>query len=110
MDVQVIYVAGKQFDAIARGHRIISDQPFPSGQDRGMTPPELMLSAIGSCAAYYAVEYLRARNLPTDGLDVRVNGAKGGKPVRLTEIGITVHLPSLSEDRREGLLRAVHTC
>ena len=35
-----------------------------------MTPPELFLASLGTCAAYYAAEYLNARDLPADGLEV----------------------------------------
>jgi uncharacterized OsmC-like protein len=115
MEVRVRYIEGKQFDATSRGHLVISDQPEPSGEDRGMTPPELLLSALGSCAAYYAAEYLRARNLPLEGLEVRVTGEKGGRPVRLTEISIAVETPALvstglDASRYEGLRRAVESC
>src|ERR1022692_2491975 len=115
MEVRVRYIEGKQFDATSRGHRVITDQPEPSGEDHGMTPPELLLSALGSCAAYYAAEYLRARNLPLEGLEVRVTGEKGGRPVRLTEISIAVETPALvstglDASRYEGLRRAVESC
>lgn len=112
MDVLVRYVHGKQFEMSTRGHCVISDQPTPNGEDRGMTPPELMLSGLGSCAAYYAAEYLRARNLSLEGLEVRVTGLKGGRPMRLTEINIIVDTPAISpnDERREGFMRAVHNC
>jgi uncharacterized OsmC-like protein len=115
MEVRVRYIEGRQFDATSRGHRVVCDQPEPSGQDLGMTPPELLLSALGSCAAYYAAEYLRARNLPLEGLEVRVTGAKGGRPMRLTEVSIAVETPALASigleaSSHEGLRRAVHSC
>jgi uncharacterized OsmC-like protein len=115
MEVRVRYIEGKQFDATSRGHRVVCDQPEPSGEDRGMTPPELLLSALGSCAAYYAAEYLRARNLPLEGLEVRVTGAKGGRPMRLTEVSIAVETPALAStgldaSRYEGLRRAIESC
>ncbi len=115
MDVRIRYIEGRQFDATSRGHRVICDQPEPGGRDRGMTPPELLLSALGSCAAYYAAEYLRARNMPLEGLEVRVTGAKGGRPVRLTEVSIAVETPALAStgldaSRHEGLLNAVQLC
>ena len=41
-----------------------------------MTPPEFMLASLGACAGYYAAEYLRARSLSTEGLEVRVTAEK----------------------------------
>ncbi|HTA70245.1 MAG TPA: hypothetical protein VK776_18285 [Bryobacteraceae bacterium] len=37
----------------------------------------MFLSSLGVCAAYYATEYLRARSLPDDGLEIHVAGEKG---------------------------------
>ena len=60
MEVFVQHLGAVQFEVKARRHTIISDQPVEGGGfDEGMTPPELMLAALGSCAAYYAAEYLR---------------------------------------------------
>ena len=53
MDLRVKYKEGVRFVAETRGHRIEIDQPLGGGgQDRGMTPPELLLASLGSCAAY----------------------------------------------------------
>jgi len=50
MELKVVYSGGKRFEAIARNHRLISDQPLEDhGTDRGMTPPELFLAALGTC-------------------------------------------------------------
>jgi putative redox protein len=52
---------GVQLEAEARGHRLLSDQPLSNGgDDAGMTPPELMLASLGTCAGYYALQYLRS--------------------------------------------------
>jgi putative redox protein len=64
MEIDVYYNRGKQFLATARGHQIVADQPpEEGGSDAGMTPLELFLASLGSCAAYYEAEYLRTRNL-----------------------------------------------
>ncbi len=113
MELKVTYAGGKRFEAAARDHRVVSDQPLDDdGTDRGMTPPELFLASLGTCMGYYAVEYLKARDLSTDGLEVRVSAAKGGKPVRIATIQVSVSVPGVdSDDRyREGLKRAVERC
>ena len=111
MEVRVLHGPGKQIETIARGHRILTDQPSTEGgDDAGMTPPELMLSALGACAMHYAAEYLRARNFPIDHLEVHVTAGKSGRPVRLIDFEITVDAPHLDERHREGLLRAVDAC
>src|SRR6185437_4595828 len=95
----------------ARFHRVVCDQPFDEGgNDCGMTPPELMLSALGCCAMYYVTEYLNARNLSPGDIELRISAQKGGRPVRLVEIDIEVDAPGLSAHHRAGLMKAIDAC
>ena len=111
MEVKVRYQSGKKFEVTARGHKVFADQPFDDdGSDAGMTPPELFLSGLGACAAYYAEEYLRARALPDDGLEIRLAASKGDKPARITSVRIEVIAPGLTQRHRDGILRAVDAC
>ncbi len=76
-----------------------------------MTPPELMLASLGSCAAFYAVQYLKARNLAETGLEVSVTADKLMQPPRLGNFKVNVVRPlSLTEDQNAGMMRAVHRC
>jgi len=96
---------------LARDHGILTDQPHDNGgTDEAMTPPEVFLSSIGACAAYYAEEYLNARGLPDDGLEVRISAQKGDVPTRLAKLCIEVTAPGLNERHRQGILRAVDAC
>jgi uncharacterized OsmC-like protein len=76
-----------------------------------MTPPELMLASLGSCAAFYAVQYLKARNLAETGVEVKVTADKLMQPSRLGNFKVNVICPvSLTEDQNAGIMRAVHRC
>jgi uncharacterized OsmC-like protein len=76
-----------------------------------MTPPELFLSALGSCAAYYAVAYLKKKGLTRGGVEVRVTAEKAGPPARLDHFRIELDVPgTLSEADRAGIDDAVHRC
>jgi uncharacterized OsmC-like protein len=112
MEVFVQYLSGVQFEAIARGHGLITDQPLDKGgQDAGMTPPELLLASLGTCAGHYAAEYLRARGLPAEGLQVRVTAEKAAVPTRLDKFRVQVEVPNLEDPRhQEGVLRSVKRC
>jgi putative redox protein len=73
MEVLVEHLGAVQFEIRARSHRIVSDQPAENfGHDEGMTPPELLLASLGSCAAFYAAQYLRKHRLASEGTRVRV--------------------------------------
>lgn len=111
MEVRVRQGKGKQVEARARFHRIICDQPFAEGgSDTGMTPPEMMLAALGSCAMYYAAGYLEARKLPANAIELKVSAEKSGSPACLKEISIDVDAPGLAPRTREGILRAIQAC
>ncbi len=112
MEVNVKLLDDVKFEIGARNHSLVSDQPRENGgHDEGMTPPELFLAALGSCAAFYASAYLRKKNLPRQGVEVRVTAEKAGPPARLDNFTIEVHVPlALSEADRIGVDQAVHHC
>jgi len=111
MEVTVHHLDNVRFEAVARDHRLVSDQPPAiGGADTGMTPPELLLASLGTCAGYYAVEFLKARSLPSAGLEITVTAEKATQPARLGSFRIEVTMPGLDQRHEEGLLRAVHKC
>ncbi len=113
METTIEYLGGVKFQAEARGHKVICDQPLDNGgTDMGMTPPEFLLASLGTCAGFYAAQYLRTRNLPTEGLRVHVSAEKATQPARLGSFRIEVEAPGTGADERhrEGVLRAVKAC
>ncbi|HEX4309287.1 MAG TPA: OsmC family protein [Acidobacteriaceae bacterium] len=112
MEVTVEHLGAVQFEIKARQHTVVADQPSENGGfDEGMTPPELFLASLGSCAAFYAAEYLRQKGLATEGTRVTVHADKVPNPARIDNIHIEVDLPLSCEERdREGVDRAVHRC
>jgi uncharacterized OsmC-like protein len=112
LEVTVEHLGSVQFEVRARGHVVISDQPAESGGfDEGMTPPELMLASLGSCAGYYAAEYLKRNQLATEGTRVRVTCEKAKNPARLDQFKIELDVPAgLIEEHHKGVEEAVHRC
>ena len=112
MQLKVEQLEDVKFAVNARHHSIICDQPANNGgSDEGMTPPELMLASLGSCAAFYAVQYLKTRNLASGGVEVTVDAEKLKCPARLGNFTIDVHCPvPLTEEQQQGLVRSVHSC
>ena len=112
MEVKITHLDQVKFVIQSRSHSILCDQPAENGgEDTGMTPPELLLASLGSCAAFYAVEYLRTRNLAQSGVEVTVTADKLKQPARLGNFYVHVVCPvSLTVDQTEGLIRSVHHC
>jgi uncharacterized OsmC-like protein len=112
MEVKVSHLGQVKFNIQSRSHSILCDQPVENGgEDSAMTPPELMLASLGSCAAFYAVQYLKTRNLAESGVEVSVTADKLKQPARLGNFNIHVVCPvPLNEEQKEGLMRSVHCC
>ena len=112
METTVRFLDGVRFEAEARGHTVLCDQPFENGgQDSGMTPPEFLLASLGTCAGYYALQYLRARQLKTAGLVVKVEAGKAAQPARMDNFRILIEVPGMDDPRhRDGVIRAAKNC
>ena len=112
VEVMAEYLGATQFQVKAREHTIACDQPEENGGfNEGMTPPELLLASVGTCAGYYAAQYLKTRRLSVDGMRIRVTAEKTTVPARLSSFRIEVQIPAGLETRhRQGVLRAIQSC
>jgi putative redox protein len=112
MEILVEHLGGVQFEIKARQHQIVSDQPAENGGfDEGMTPPELLLASLGSCAGFYAAQYLKKNKLGTEGTIVRVSAEKAKDPARIDNFRIQVEVPGeLSDKDRQGVEESIHHC
>ena len=112
MEVLVEHLGDVQFAIKAREHTIVSDQPVENGgHDEGMTPPELFLASLGSCAGFYAAMYLRKHKLVSEGTLVRVQAEKLKNPARMDNFRIDIEVPGgLPESHQAGVEEAVHHC
>lgn len=112
MQVTVEHLGGMQFEVLARQHRIVCDQPAENGGfDEGMTPPELLLASLGSCAGFYAAQYLKKHRLATEGTIVRVSAEKAANPPRVNDFRVEVEVPSaISHQHSAGIEEAVRHC
>ena len=112
MKVTVNHIGDVQFSMRTRSHTLYTDQPAENGGwDEAMTPPEIFLSAIGACAAFYAVAYLKKKGLPYEGTEVEISAEKLTSPARLGEIRVVVHAPSeLAPEHKAGVDDSVHHC
>jgi putative redox protein len=109
MKTTVRYLGGVGFEAETRGHRVRTDLEAGSGgTDAAMSPPELLLASLGTCAAFYGLQYLNAHKLPAGELTVEVTAEKAKEPARLGSFRIDVHGPEGAN--AEALKRAVEKC
>jgi putative redox protein len=112
MHVKVSHIGKTRFQIEARQHIIECDQPVENGgDDAAMTPPEIFLASLGSCAAFYAAQYLSSRKLADHGLEISVEAEKLREPARLGNFVIKLQSPvSLTADQTLAMERSVHRC
>jgi putative redox protein len=111
MEVKIQHLGDVKFEASARGHRVICDQPSDNGgSDSGMTPPEFLLASLGTCAGFYAAQYMKVRSIAYQSLEVKVSAEKAAQPARLGQFRIEVVIPGLDPQHEAGVLRAVKAC
>lgn len=108
MQIRIRPGARNHTEAFARFHRVACDKPFDDGGgDTGMTPEELMLSALGCSAMQRAAAYLRSHGLSLDGIELRVSAE--ATESGLGEITIAVETPGLTARKREAILKSIDT-
>ncbi len=112
MEVKVVHTGKMKFRMQAREHVIETDQPAEvGGEDTAMTPPEIFLSALGACAAFYAAQYLAIRKLSDNGVEVTVDAEKLRNPARLGNFTVHVKSPvALDAEQTQAMERTVHRC
>lgn len=107
LDVTLQYTQGARFSAEARHHRITIDQPAQDGAtDQGMTPAELLLSALGGCVGQYVAQYLSLRGLSPEGLLVHVEARPSPRPLHMKDFEVEVVVPGLSEPQLRALQKS----
>ncbi len=112
MEMDITHTTGMQFLAKTRDHEITIDLPESyKGKDTGPTPPELFIAGFGSCVGVYALMYLKAQGLPTEGLKVTMNWeeVEGGR--RIGKITADLDLPEgISPEQARMTLKAAEAC
>ncbi len=92
---KVVWRERMTFDATTPGgHHIVTDaSQAGGGDDRGPSPVELLLIALGSCTAMDVVSVLKKKREPLKGLEVSVEGTRAHEhPMIYTDIEVVYHV------------------
>jgi len=112
MILESSFPGGVAVDVRVKNHTIRTDQPEKAGgEDSAPAPFDLFLASIVTCAGFYAVSFCQQREIPTDGLAVRMETIRDPDGPRIGTMRIEIDLPAgFPEKYRKAILRAVDQC
>jgi len=112
MEMRIGFPGGFRIDAKFKGHTVTTDQSVEAGGEGAEPSPfDLFLASIGTCTGYYILAFCRKREIPTEGLELRLRAEREGDGKLVTRIRIEVLLPEGFPSRyAEACLRAAGQC
>ena len=112
MQVKELRDKGFANTATARTHSLISDQARDAGPlatDKGSSPYELILSALGSCTSMTLRSYADRKGLPLGPVTVELDAQKDAQGVLQVKRGLRLAGP-LSEVQKKRLREIADAC
>ncbi|HDP95789.1 MAG TPA: osmotically inducible protein OsmC [Candidatus Aminicenantes bacterium] len=112
MEMRIHFPGGKQVTAEYSGFSIATDQPVGSGGDGSAPAPfDLFLASLATCAGIYVLQFLRQRDLPTEGLELVQRHEWNQETGHLDRVMLTIHLPQgFPEHYRKAIIQAAGLC
>ena len=109
--VEVSFPGGVRVDATFRGLSVQTDQPEPLGTNTAMSPFDLFMASLATCAGFYALRFCQQRDLSTEGLGISLTPVRKEGEKRISLMTIDVRLPEgFPEKYHEAILRSVDQC
>jgi ribosomal protein S12 methylthiotransferase accessory factor len=108
MEMVIDFPGGSRVDAHFGDFTVATDQPPIAS---ALSPFEVFLASIGTCAGIYVLGFCQSRHLPTEGISIieRINHSRITGMVET--IGIEIQVPpSFPEKYRDSLIRSAELC
>ncbi|EGV27821.1 MULTISPECIES: OsmC family protein [Thiorhodococcus] len=110
--IEVSFPGGQRVDAKIREFVIQTDQSKEHGGDQSAAQPyDLFLSSIATCAGIFALKFCQSRNIPTDGLRLRMDWEWNPSDPTASRAVLGLTLPPGFPERYEAsILKAMDLC
>ena len=112
MEMEITFPGGVRVDASFGAHTIHTDQPPKyDGEDSAPTPFNIFLASIGACAGFYVLNFLRKRELSTEGVRLIQRSQKNSATGMVDQINLEIELnDDFPEKYRSAIIRTVELC
>jgi ribosomal protein S12 methylthiotransferase accessory factor len=110
--MEIRFPGGLKVDAHYGPFVLSTDQPVEDGGDGSAPSPfRLFLAALGTCAGFYVVSFLRARDLPTEGLKMIQDEIRDPDSGVLEVVALDIFLPQgVPAKYHKALIKAASLC
>jgi len=106
MTIEITFPEGDRVDARIRGHLISTDQ-----DDSAVSPFELFLASIGTCAGIYVSRFCRRRGIDPRELGIEQRVITDPETRMVTRVELAIRLPEGFPERYlEAVTRAASLC
>ena len=112
MEMQITFPGGKRVDAHLNGQTVHTDQIRAAGGDGSAPEPYThFLASIGNCAGIYVLGFCQARDIPTEGLELRQVMEFDDRTHRMTRVKLEITAPPDFPDKYlPAIRRAADLC
>ncbi len=109
----IVYSAGgKRLNARIDGIEISTDQSVASGGEGSAPEPfQLFLASLGTCAGVYVFNFCQAREIPTEGIELKTRFLFDPQKRLCTKVEIEIQLnDTFPEKYKKAVVRAANLC
>ena len=113
MEMNITFPGNKKVNAEFGGFTVETDQPQGAGGGDGSAPApfDLFLASIGTCAGTYALGFMQQREIPTEGMRLRLITQRDPQTHMIGKITLDLQLPpQFPEKYREAVVKAMDLC
>jgi putative redox protein len=112
MEMQIELGEKQKVKASYKGFEILTDQPERAGGDNStLSPFDLFLVSIGTCAGWYVKSFCQQRELSEEGIHLEQKTTVNKETRMIEKIDIEIHLPDDFPDKyREAIIKAAGAC
>ena len=113
MSITIQHHEDVRFSAHHGDHEVIIDLPEShGGGNRGMSPPQLFIAALGACVGVYVADYCDSHAIFYKGMRLILDWKYKEKPQRIGSVRVRLELPSgpLTDEHQQGIQDSVQQC
>lgn len=112
MDITVDFPGGARVDAHFGSFTVHTDQPkAEGGDDTALTPFELFLASLATCAGYYVIGFCKTRNIPTEGIRLIQRVERNSATKMVEKVLIEIQIPKeFPKEYESAVIRAAEKC